>query len=704
MRSVLRYLPGRYCSLLLTVLLAQLFCTASLSSAAAATRVSIDGMRWLFNGQPVNQGTPCEGLLMNVRMVNATFTDLQRPEFDAEQNSSQFVAQIEHYAASGVNAFTLSLQGGMPGYEGAINSAFRPDGSLDAEYLKRIERVIRARDRQGVAVILGLFYQRQSGVLTDETAVRNGVVQAVRWVQSLGVQNVLIEIANEYPHSGFRHSVIRNPEGQASLLRLAKQTAPELLVTASGYGDGKVHPQVAEACDFLTPHWNGSDLEQISARVSVLKQFGKPVVCNEDNRTGAAAVAALQASVSAGCGYGLMLKEQNQFLPFTFNGTADDPVYYAALSRLTSVVAQDAGTAAYFPPPESAGGWSITESDEQIRELGGMDPQRLGELRDWLMRSDKRPFAAVVIRHGRIMLQVERGNSAVKDSRRVASVSKAICATVLAIASEESLQGRTPRRMTFADRAFDFIPAAQPLSDPRKAEITVRQLLNHTSGICPEATRAGNDGSWDYILGHSGDERTAELAFDPGTGCGYSTHGLVHASLVCETVTGKPYDEYAVAALFRPLGIESWWFQYYDGGTIGRRPSHGLGMPARELARIGYCMLHNGRWNETQVIPAWFVEETALPSHNVTTPELRWGLNPAVFTLGWELPAKHFPESQKHIAGIPADARYKPGSGGQLLAFVPSLDLVIARQTGGSGAWDYEEFLRRACAAVIPLQ
>jgi hypothetical protein len=46
------------------------------------------------------------------------------------------------------------------------------------------------------------------------------------------------------------------------------------------------------------------------------------------------------------------------------------------------------------------------------------------------------------------------------------------------------------------------------------------------------------------------------------------------------------------------------------------------------------------------------------------------------------------------------DARYKPGSGGQLLAFVPSLDLVIARQTGGSGQWEYEEFLGRACDAV----
>ncbi|MFM7831868.1 MAG: hypothetical protein ACKPJD_08760, partial [Planctomycetaceae bacterium] len=78
-----------------------------------------------------------------------------------------------------------------------------------------------------------------------------------------------------------------------------------------------------------------------------------------------------------------------------------------------------------------------------------------------------------------------------------------------------------------------------------------------------------------------------------------------------------------------------------------------------------------------------------------------WQLNPAVFTLGWELPARHFEHSGRYQPGIPADARCKPGSGGQILAFVPSLDLVIARQTGGSGPWPAEEFLARTCAAVI---
>jgi CubicO group peptidase (beta-lactamase class C family) len=123
-------------------------------------------------------------------------------------------------------------------------------------------------------------------------------------------------------------------------------------------------------------------------------------------------------------------------------------------------------------------------------------------------------------------------------------------------------------------------------------------------------------------------------------------------------------------------------------------------MPARDLARIAYCLAHDGRWGDKQVIPKWFVDQTAAPTHDAKTPELRWKLNPQIFSHGWELPARHSGESGRSGQGIPADARYKPGSGGQLIAFVPSLDLVITRQTGSSGEWAYEEYLRRACAAV----
>jgi hypothetical protein len=406
------------------------------------TRVGIADGRWQVNGRPTNPGSMAEGLLMNVRMVNAAFEDrVKHTEFDPDTNTARFIACIPDYAEHGVNAFTICLQGGMPGYEGAVNSAFDPDGSLRFAYLARVERVIRACDQQGVVVILGLYYQRQSAILRDDAAIRAGVVNTARWVRERGFRNVLLEIANEYPHKGFAHALIRDPKTQAALIRLARQTAPGLLVSTSGYGDGRIAPEVAEAADFLLPHWNSTTVEQIPARIQLLKKFGKPVVANEDDKTGADAVAALRVSVDYGASYGLMLNQHNQRFPFHFDGAADDPAFYAELRRLTTPALQvptEATSRDYFPPPESQGGWRRLTTREDIRSLGRMDPAKLDGIGEWLLKSDDRNFAAVVIRHGYVVLQVERGNSAVTDSRRVASVSKAVCATVLAIASEWS--------------------------------------------------------------------------------------------------------------------------------------------------------------------------------------------------------------------------------------------------------------------------
>jgi CubicO group peptidase (beta-lactamase class C family) len=288
----------------------------------------------------------------------------------------------------------------------------------------------------------------------------------------------------------------------------------------------------------------------------------------------------------------------------------------------------------------------------------------------------------------------------VTNTKNVMSCAKAICATVLAIASDESQKGQLPHRMTLDDPAFNFIPWAQPLSDPRKAKITVKQLLNHTSGITPEGYGVANNQKWEYILGHGGDGKTAKLFFDPGTTLEYSTHGLDHAALVCENVTGKRYDHYAIEALLRPLGIERWWFQILQGDAQhGDHASHTMGLSARDLARVCYCMLRNGRWGDRQVVPRWFVEQTAAPTHSVTgITKKSFGRDARSWSHGWELPAL---EGGDKSRDIPRDARYKPGSGGQLIAFIPSLDLVITRQTGKSGEYQFEEYIRRAAVVVL---
>ena len=61
--------------------------------------------------------------------------------------------------------------------------------------------------------------------------------------------------------------------------------------------------------------------------------------------------------------------------------------------------------------------------------------------------------------------------------------------------------------------------------------------------------------------------------------------------------------------------------------------------------------------------------------------------------------------SSQHVAASPGWSRKPLATLFRLLclnlAFAPSLNLVISRQTRGSGDWQFEEYLRRACAAVL---
>ena len=303
----------------------------------ARTRLSIDGTRLRINGTITYPHQAAEGLLMNVRMANSVFEDLGRPAFDPSANTQEFVDRMREYVGLGARAFTISLQGGNPGYEGAVNSAFSSNGVLKPGYMARVARVIERADALGSVIILSLFYQRQDQRLADEQAIRQGVVHAVDWVKGKGYRNVVLEIANEYGHSGFDHAVLRTDAGVAGLVRLAKNRYPALPVSASYVRGGETTSRVAAASDLILVHFNTLSRSDIPAHIRALRRAhpGKPIVCNEDSRTGSPAAAAASASVESGASYGLMVAKVNQIYPFDFRGRRDDPIAYDRYAALT---------------------------------------------------------------------------------------------------------------------------------------------------------------------------------------------------------------------------------------------------------------------------------------------------------------------------------------------------------------------------------
>jgi hypothetical protein len=286
------------------------------SVAPSQTVVSIDGENFLINGQPTLrgrsfQGHSLEGLLPNARLVQATFDDLNPqtrsrwsyPDgtpWSAEKNTRDMVAALPSYRAHGLLAFTINLQGGNPyGYGGGsqiwINSAFENDGSLRPAFMQRAQSVIEAADRQGMVVILGLFYAAQQARFHDEAATLRAVDNAADWITSRGYTNVLVEIANECDMSGFQPIV--RPNRVAELIRRAQERstknglptpARRLLVSVSLAGGRVPTAELAAACDFILLHGNGvsnpDGVRRMIAQTRALPTWaGKPILINEDD-------------------------------------------------------------------------------------------------------------------------------------------------------------------------------------------------------------------------------------------------------------------------------------------------------------------------------------------------------------------------------------------------------------------------------------
>lgn len=305
------------------------------------TRVEIDGERFLIDGRPTYHGRewhghPIEGLLMNSRMVQATFDDenpLTQPlwrypdtgRWDAGRNTDEFVAMVPKYCAHGLLAVTLNLQGGCPtGYfrtdrlaeileplpegdrerikqqlHGRLenaqpwhNSVLDEAGNLKDDYIQRLKRVLDALDAHGMVAILGVYYFGQDERLRDEAAVRNGVEQIATWLLEHGYHNVILEVNNETNVTKYEHDIL-TPRRIHELIAHARAITAggHRLLVGTSYGGGRVPDEsVAAVSDVLLVHGNGvrdpARIAEMVAQTRALDAYRQrpvPIVFNEDD-------------------------------------------------------------------------------------------------------------------------------------------------------------------------------------------------------------------------------------------------------------------------------------------------------------------------------------------------------------------------------------------------------------------------------------
>jgi hypothetical protein len=280
------------------------------AAGAGKTVLTIAGEDFQINGKPTYAGRTwnghrIEGLLMNSRMVQATFDDLN-PEtagrwaypdtgkWDPERNTREFIAALPEWKARGLLAVTVNFQGGSPeGYsrdQPWRSGGFTAEGALRPEFTDRMRRVLDALDQQGMVAILGYFYFGQDQQLSDEAAVQRATDEATRWVLDGGWRNVLIEVNNETDVPKYDHEILK-PARVHELIRRVRgmERGGYRLMAGTSYGGGSVPKEnVVKASDFLLLHGNGvKDPARIREMVRQTRAVPgyrpMPILFNEDD-------------------------------------------------------------------------------------------------------------------------------------------------------------------------------------------------------------------------------------------------------------------------------------------------------------------------------------------------------------------------------------------------------------------------------------
>ncbi len=225
-------------------------------------------------------------------------------------------------------------------------------------------------------------------------------------------------------------------------------------------------------------------------------------------------------------------------------------------------------------------------------EDNGMSPERLARIdqfvNDYVSKKWFPGAVVLIARNGKVVYKKAYGINDVEtaskmksdDIFRIASQTKAITSTAVMILYEEG-------RLLLDDPISKYIPefknpkvlttfnAADSsfATEPAKGEITIRNLLTHTSGLdYPEIgskelkaiyAKSGIPSGIGTTTGRVGDKVKAlgglPLKHQPGDKFTYGLNTDVLGYLV-EVVSGKPLDVFMRTRIFEPLGMTDTWF------------------------------------------------------------------------------------------------------------------------------------------------
>jgi CubicO group peptidase (beta-lactamase class C family) len=192
-----------------------------------------------------------------------------------------------------------------------------------------------------------------------------------------------------------------------------------------------------------------------------------------------------------------------------------------------------------------------------------------------------------------------------------ASVSKTFAATAIMQLVEDG-------KVNLDDRITKTLPYFR-LADARSTEITIRQILNHTSGM-PDVV----DYQWDHP---QFDEGAAEryvrsmaserLLWEPGSAWRYSNMAFDALADVIAKASGRSFEAYVRSKILEPLGMVDSSFIYPEIATALRTTGH-----VGKVARVSNVYPYNRRHAPSSTLNSNVIDMTSWMLANLNRGEL----------------------------------------------------------------------------------
>jgi len=297
--------------------------------------------------------------------------------------------------------------------------------------------------------------------------------------------------------------------------------------------------------------------------------------------------------------------------------------------------------------------WPVSTPEEQ-----GLDPLLLAEM--YLNAAEQETlYSLLVIKNGYLVAEDYFNEGSVEQKDRLQSVTKSFTSALVGIALEQGCLSSVDQKI------LDFFPeVAGEITDPRKEQITVRNLLEMRGGYPNEEDAQA---LWDGLLSGYYPPLIEDfpLVSDPGTRFHYSNLSSNWLGIIVDRSCGMNLKAYAEENLFSHLDVEPGeWGQDAEGHNNGCGDLH---LTARDAAKFGLLYLNDGVFNGNQIIPSDWVADS-LQTYSVNEAFVKRIGDFRDIGYGyqwWSANAGNYP------------VNFAWGHGGQLIVLVEDLDMVI---------------------------